>query len=146
MAMLNNQMVYQLGFGILSFIEDGNAGTPEGFKLWGDFTAGAIFQSPVNPVKALFLNFTWVFETLLYVFLGFLIFLGCFPGLFPSRRRSQAFCMFHGAWFSAQWGELMLGSLDQRGITEGEFASMQPVTDGWEVIYCFWYESAQENW
>jgi len=45
--------------------------------------------------------------------------------------------MFHGAWFSAQWGELMLGSLDQRGITEGEFASMQPVTDGWEVIYCF---------
>eukprot|EP00434_Breviolum_minutum_P027934 symbB.v1.2.024715.t1/scaffold2360.1/size81400/2 len=35
-----------------------------------------------------------------------------------------AFCMFHGAWFSAQWGELMLGSLDQRGITEGEFASM----------------------
>ena len=38
---------------------------------------------------------------------------------------AEAFCMFHGAWFSAQWGELMLGSLDQRGITEGEFASMQ---------------------
>jgi len=35
-----------------------------------------------------------------------------------------AFCMFHGAWFCAQWGELVLGSLDQRGITEGEFASM----------------------
>jgi hypothetical protein len=38
----------------LSFIEDGNAGTPEGLKLWGDLTAGAIFQPPVNPVKALF--------------------------------------------------------------------------------------------
>ncbi|CAK8995742.1 Cholinephosphotransferase 1 (Diacylglycerol cholinephosphotransferase 1) [Durusdinium trenchii] len=35
-----------------------------------------------------------------------------------------AYCMFHGAWFSAQWGELTWGSLDQRGITEGEFASM----------------------
>ncbi|CAJ1426079.1 unnamed protein product [Effrenium voratum] len=35
-----------------------------------------------------------------------------------------AYCAFHGAWFCAQWGELVLGSLDQRGITEGEFASM----------------------
>ena len=37
---------------------------------------------------------------------------------------AEAYCMFHGAWFSAQWGELTWGSLDQRGITEGEFASM----------------------
>ena len=39
-------------------------------------------------------------------------------------RLMLAFCLFHGAWFCAQWGELVLGSLDQRGITEGEFASM----------------------
>ena len=39
-----------------------------------------------------------------------------------------AFCLFHGAWFCAQWGELVLGSLDQRGITEGEFASMAVIS------------------
>ena len=39
-------------------------------------------------------------------------------------RLMLAFCLFHGSWFCAQWGELVLGSLDQRGITEGEFASM----------------------
>ena len=41
-----------------------------------------------------------------------------------GKRRPEAYCAFHGAWFCAQWGELVLGSLDQRGITEGEFASM----------------------
>lgn len=41
-----------------------------------------------------------------------------------TARMMLAFCMFHLSWFSAQWGELELGSLDQRGITEGEFATM----------------------
>ena len=146
MAMLNNQMVYQL---VSEFWVSLKMGTPERQKV---SSFGAISQlvrfSSHRWIRwrPFFLNFTWVFETLLYVFLGFPDFPRCFPGLFPSRRRSQAFCMFHGAWFSAQWGELILGSLDQRGITEGEFASMQPVTDGWELIYWFWYESAQKNW
>lgn len=34
------------------------------------------------------------------------------------------YVLFQSSWFCAQWGELELGSLDQRGITEGEFATM----------------------
>jgi len=41
-----------------------------------------------------------------------------------SVRIMLGYCMFHLSWFSAQWGELELGALDQRGITEGEFATM----------------------
>eukprot|EP00931_Biecheleriopsis_adriatica_P006888 TRINITY_DN108231_c0_g1_i1.p1 TRINITY_DN108231_c0_g1~~TRINITY_DN108231_c0_g1_i1.p1 ORF type:complete len:363 (+),score=50.22 TRINITY_DN108231_c0_g1_i1:76-1164(+) len=41
-----------------------------------------------------------------------------------TARMMLAYCMFHMSWFCAQWGELELGALDQRGITEGEFATM----------------------
>jgi len=45
------------------------------------------------------------------------------PALSTSRMM-LSYCMFLTAWFCAQWGELELGSLDQRGITEGEFLTM----------------------
>mmetsp|Transcript_60433 Transcript_60433/g.112232 ORF Transcript_60433/g.112232 Transcript_60433/m.112232 type:complete len:363 (-) Transcript_60433:5-1093(-) len=41
-----------------------------------------------------------------------------------SSLLMTAYCLFHLSWFCAQWAELELDVLDQRGITEGEFATM----------------------
>lgn len=41
-----------------------------------------------------------------------------------SARIMLAYCLFHSSWFCAQWAEMELGALDQRGITEGEFITM----------------------
>lgn len=41
-----------------------------------------------------------------------------------TARIMLGYCLFHTAWFCAQWYEWELGSLDQRGITESEFITM----------------------
>ena len=149
MAMLNNQMVYQV---VSEFWVSLKMGTPERQKVW---SFGAIsqlvrfsshrwirwrpfFLKTSQGFSKLFSMLSWVFLIFLDVFLVFFL-LGVPPYLRHFACSTVPGFLRSGAnWCWAHW------------IKEASRKASSPrcsLVGRWlELIYWFWYESAQKNW